>query len=870
MSAEVASAFVSLIPSFKGGAATIGRELERPTARAGRDVGRKFGESAGTQAAASMGRAIKVGLASAAAGVAALGAVSFFKDAIAGASDLNEAGTKTQAIFGKATSAVNAFAAKGGAALGQTRLDVLDAAATFGTFGKAAGLAGQPLAAFSTNLVGLSTDLASFYNTSPADAVEAIGSALRGEAEPIRKYGVLLDDATLKAEAMRIGLLKPTKDAPKIAAAQARVTLGQKKLRDVIKKNGKTSAEATKAQADLSTAQAALGKATQGTIGNLTQQQKVLAAQSSIYKQTKDAQGDFARTSGGLANQQRILSATFTDLKANIGTKLLPVAVNFVKMLNTKMLPGLQGIYDLVVNGDFTGTLRKAFGWEEDSKPVAFILGVRDAIKDKLIPGIQGLYDLVVKGDFTGALSKAFGWSEDSKAVDFVLGIRDSITNDLIPALQSVPGEVKTAFGKFSTKIDLSGIITSIKDGATEAGGAVIEGIRTGVEKGDWAPLGKSIGTGLHTALANIGSFAKDISKRIGDWAGEVNWVGLGFEFGKQAIPFITGLAFGLVSFDPMDIFRGLSDHWADVLLALLAVAFAPSKLLGPVFKVLDKIPFVGAFLKVSIKWLNDLGGKALKWAGEIIGRFLEGFRGGKGGVLSKIRAGFDRIATPIYVWADDLVKWFGRLPGRFTAWVGDLAHQAGMGIRLFVDDIGRVLRSLWDTYAAPVFRFITKGFALVIAGAVAMLEGLSHVPGFGWAKDAADKLKGVADKANGIAAAIDGIPDAKTITVGIKVNGAGQVTLANGVKVDVGAFKARAAGGPVTKGEPYIVGEKRPELFVPDTSGHIIPRVPSSASSTATGAGTEIHIGQVVAHDYDDFVQQTTRKARQAALREH
>jgi hypothetical protein len=38
--------------------------------------------------------------------------------------------------------------------------------------------------------------------------------------------------------------------------------------------------------------------------------------------------------------------------------------------------------------------------------------------------------------------------------------------------------------------------------------------------------------------------------------------------------------------------------------------------------------------------------------------------------------------------------------------------------------------------------------------------------------------------------------------------------------------FTARMFGGPVSRGVPYIVGERRPELFVPDMSGHIEPRV--------------------------------------------
>lgn len=47
-----------------------------------------------------------------------------------------------------------------------------------------------------------------------------------------------------------------------------------------------------------------------------------------------------------------------------------------------------------------------------------------------------------------------------------------------------------------------------------------------------------------------------------------------------------------------------------------------------------------------------------------------------------------------------------------------------------------------------------------------------------------------------------------------------------------------RAAGGPVTKGVPYIVGENHPEVFVPDSNGTIIPNAPSSPSGGASSGG--------------------------------
>lgn len=47
-----------------------------------------------------------------------------------------------------------------------------------------------------------------------------------------------------------------------------------------------------------------------------------------------------------------------------------------------------------------------------------------------------------------------------------------------------------------------------------------------------------------------------------------------------------------------------------------------------------------------------------------------------------------------------------------------------------------------------------------------------------------------------------------------------------------------RATGGPVRRGQPYIVGEHRPELFVPSQNGTIIPRVPSTPTVPQIGRG--------------------------------
>jgi hypothetical protein len=214
-------------------------------------------------------------LAGAAAGAFA---IKIGLDAVKSASDLNEEVSKAEVIFGDVSNEIKAFAKTADKALGLTQTEALKAASTFATFGKASGLVGQDLSKFSTGATKLASDLASFYNTNADEAITAIGAALRGEAEPIRKFGVLLNDSTLKAKAMEMGLYDGT--------------------------------------------------------GALDLQAKSLAAYEVILDQTKDAQGDFARTSDGLAGQQKILTAQLENLKTTMGTNLLPVMLDVVTQAN--------------------------------------------------------------------------------------------------------------------------------------------------------------------------------------------------------------------------------------------------------------------------------------------------------------------------------------------------------------------------------------------------------------------------------------------------------------------------------------------------------------------------------------------------------
>jgi hypothetical protein len=235
---------------------------------------------------------------------AALGGLAFAANgAINAAADLSEVTSKAGVLFGEAQKDIVAFSKTTANSFGLSRKAALDATTTFATFGKAAGLSNKDLSNFSIDLTKLSADLASFNNTTPEEAIAAIGSALRGESEPLRKYGVLLDDASLRQKALELGIVATTKNA-------------------------------------------------------LTPQQKVLAAQALIMEQTSTAQGDFARTSDGLANQQRILKANLENVTAELGEKLLPIAVEIVSFFNDRLIPAIQGVVEWFSEKGFSGTLK--------------------------------------------------------------------------------------------------------------------------------------------------------------------------------------------------------------------------------------------------------------------------------------------------------------------------------------------------------------------------------------------------------------------------------------------------------------------------------------------------------------------------------
>jgi len=226
-------------------------------------------------------------------GAAAAGAASVigYKLVQAG-SDLEESQSKVGVVFAQNAEQVRKFAESSATNLGISEQKALEAAGTYGNLLQAFGLTRDESTKMSTSFVQLAADLASFNNTSIDDALLALRSGLSGETEPLKRFGVALNDVRLKQEALNLGLYS--------------------------------------------------GK------GQLDVTAKSQAAFALIIKDTALAQGDFVRTSGGAANQQKILAASFQNVAADLGTALIPMFKNLVTFVNEKVLPIAQQFADVV------------------------------------------------------------------------------------------------------------------------------------------------------------------------------------------------------------------------------------------------------------------------------------------------------------------------------------------------------------------------------------------------------------------------------------------------------------------------------------------------------------------------------------------
>lgn len=220
--------------------------------------------------------------------------LQFGKDVILASSNMAESLSKVQVVFGQNASAVEKWGDTSATAMGISKQAALEAAGTYGNLFQAFGLGQGEAQKMSTSLVQLASDMASFNNTSIDDAILALRSGLSGETEPLKRFGVALNEVRLKQEALDMGLIKSTKEA-------------------------------------------------------LTPAAKAQAAYALILHDTKLAQGDYGRTADGTANTMRTLAAQFENAKVALGDALMPAFRALLELLKV-VVPVLKAIGDFFKN----------------------------------------------------------------------------------------------------------------------------------------------------------------------------------------------------------------------------------------------------------------------------------------------------------------------------------------------------------------------------------------------------------------------------------------------------------------------------------------------------------------------------------------
>ena len=209
------------------------------------------------------------------------------------AADAEELGSMFKAVFQEGSADAEKFAQDLAVKLGRSTGDVMEQMAGFQDLFVPMGFARSEAAKLSKQMTSLVQDVASFKNQNPADVARDFNSALVGNHETVRKFGIVITQAALDQELMNMGIAKGTKAA--------------------------------------------------------TEQQKVMARLQMIIKGTTDAHGDAAKTAGSFTNRMRGLIGVIKDLMGTIGGIFLPVLADLAGKLTAwlrRMEPKIKDFAD--------------------------------------------------------------------------------------------------------------------------------------------------------------------------------------------------------------------------------------------------------------------------------------------------------------------------------------------------------------------------------------------------------------------------------------------------------------------------------------------------------------------------------------------
>lgn len=356
--------------------------------------------------------------------------IDFGKKAVTAASDLAEAQNVVDTAFGNMSWKMEQFAATALDTYGISELTAKNMGSTYMAMAKGMGVATDAASDMAVTLTGRLSDIMSFYNKTQSE-VDTIGRALiTGETEPLKAIGVVMTQTNLSAYAMAQGFAK--------------------------------------------------------TYDEMSANEQLLVRYKYFLEQTSMAQGDFAKTSEGWANQTRLLSERLNEFMTNLGgllmntlTPALEFANEAVSFLNELFFGGND-------NAENTAAVKNA---EAVTNEVTSMGTAADKSKKKLNNLIAGFDELHIisgassdkdKEQTTDAgidISNLLGvnLNADTNTAKKAVGKYRDVINEIYlafkrhPLTKAVEGIIKSV-GKFfgfikdNNKISAGGIVTALMD----------------------------------------------------------------------------------------------------------------------------------------------------------------------------------------------------------------------------------------------------------------------------------------------------------------------------------------------------------------------------------------------------------------------
>ncbi len=202
--------------------------------------------------------------------------LQFGRDTIMAASDAEEASAKFDQVFGTLSGSVRDELELMADSNRRSIYDLVSFASTLQDTFVPLGFAREEAAELSKSVTQLGIDIAAFSNKADDEVIHNLTSAIVGNHEAVRSYGIVLTETVLKQELARMGALELTGTALELAKAQARVNI--------------------------------------------------------IMRASADAQGAAVREAGSYANTLKAWDAAIQELKVSLGTGLLPMMTELVEI----------------------------------------------------------------------------------------------------------------------------------------------------------------------------------------------------------------------------------------------------------------------------------------------------------------------------------------------------------------------------------------------------------------------------------------------------------------------------------------------------------------------------------------------------------